>query len=114
MTMLARIEEEQRGSVSIARVHGEIDASNARWLGTRLRGLLSNRSDALAVDLTPTTYLDSAGIALLFELADEMRLHQQQLRLVVDASAPVARMVHISGLDQTATTYASLDDAVGG
>lgn len=113
MTMLARLEEERRGGLAIARVMGEIDASNVGWLGARLRGLLTNRSDALAVDLHGTTYLDSAGIALMFELAGELRLHQQRLYLVVDAASPVARMVHLTGLDAAVTTSESLDEALG-
>ena len=113
MTMLARLEEERRGAVAIVRVMGEIDASNAAWLGTRLRGLLTNRSDALAVDMRGTTYLDSAGIALIFELAGELRLHQQQLHLVVEEGSPIARMVHLTGLDDAVNTSGSLDDALG-
>jgi len=112
--MLARLEEERRGAVAIVRVMGEIDASNAAWLGTRLRGLLTNRSDALAVDMRGTTYLDSAGIALMFELAGELRLHQQRLHLIVDAASPIARMVHLTGLDEAVAISGSLDDALAG
>jgi anti-anti-sigma factor len=111
--MLARIEEQRLGDLAVARVDGEIDASNVEWLGARLRGLLTNRSDALAVDLSGTTYLDSAGIALLFELAAEMRLHQQQLHLVVETGSPIARMVQLTGLDQAVTTHGSLQAALG-
>jgi anti-anti-sigma factor len=111
--MLARIEEQRLGDLAVARVHGEIDASNVEWLGARLRGLLTNRSDALAVDLSGTTYLDSAGIALLFELAAEMRLHQQQLHLVVEPASPIARMVGLTGLDQAVATHGSLQAALG-
>jgi len=114
VTMLARLEEERRGGVAIARVLGEIDASNTDWLGARLRGLLTNRSHALAVDMRGTTYLDSAGIALMFELAGELRLHQQRLHLIVDAASPVARMVHLTGLDEAVAISGSLDGALDG
>ena len=112
MTMLARIEEQRVGDVAVARVDGEIDASNTEWLGTRLRGLLTNRSDALVVDLTRTTYLDSAGIALMFELAAELRLHQQQLHLVLEPGSPIARMAQLTGLDEAVATYGSLEAAL--
>jgi anti-anti-sigma factor len=111
--MLARVEEERRGGIAIARVLGEVDASNAGWLGTRLRALLTNRSDALAVDMRGTTYLDSAGIALIFELAGELRLHQQRLHLIVEEGSPIARMVQLTGLDDAVTTSGSLDEALG-
>jgi stage II sporulation protein AA (anti-sigma F factor antagonist) len=113
MSALLQMIEERRGTLAIAHVQGEIDASNTAWLGGRLRGLLTNRSDALAVDLAETTYLDSAGIALLFELADELRLHQQKLVIVVPERSPIARMIKLTGLDATVPTYRDLDAALG-
>jgi anti-anti-sigma factor len=111
---LAQIAEERRGEVAIAHIDGEIDASNAAWTSARLRALLTNHSDALVVDLSGTTYLDSAGIALLFALAGELRLHQQQLRLIVAEASPIARMVALTGLDRTVATYPSLEAALDG
>ena len=113
MTMEARVDAEQRGDVAVAAVEGEVDASNAEWAGSRLRRLLTNRSHALVVDLSATTHLDSAGIAMLFQLAADMRLHQQELRVVL-AGSPVARMLSLTGLDQAAAVYATVDDAVAG
>ena len=97
--------------MAVARVSGEIDASNAKWLEERLRAPLTNRADGLVVDLTATTYLDSAGIALLFGLASALRQHQQQLRLVVADGSPIARMVRLTGLDRRG---ADAPDAGGG
>ena len=113
MTMEARVDAEHRGDVAVAAVEGEMDASNAEWAGARLRRLLSNRSHALVVDLSATTHLDSAGIAMLFQLAADMRLHQQELRVVLGES-PVARMVSLTGLDQAAAVYATVDEALAG
>ena len=112
MTVIGHIEEESHGDVPVARVHGEIDASNAEEIGGRLRALLTNRSETMVVDLSPTTYIDSAGINLLFALAEEMRSRQQRLVVVIAEESPIARMVTLTGLDQVATTYATLDDAL--
>jgi anti-sigma B factor antagonist len=112
MSALARVEEDSHGDVPIARVHGEVDASNARDIGTRLRALLSNRSETLVVDLSPTTYIDSAGLNVLFALAEEMRSRQQRLVVVVADASPIARMVTLTGLDRVAATYPALDDAL--
>jgi anti-anti-sigma factor len=113
MKPLLQMIEERRGTLAIAHVQGEIDASNTAWLGSRLRALLTNRSDGLAVDLSQTTYLDSAGIALLFALASELRLHQQQLQIVVPEGSPIARMVTLTGLDAAVPTHRHLDAALG-
>jgi anti-anti-sigma factor len=110
--LLQVIEERQQGQ-AIAHVQGEIDASNTAWLGGRLRALLTNRSSALTVDLSETTYLDSAGIALFFSLDGELRLHQQQLHIVVPEGSPIARMITLTGLDATVPTHRDLDAALG-
>ena len=69
MRQLARILAKTRDGIPVARLEGEVDMTNAQSLGERLRGLLTNRSVALVVDLGPTTYLDSSRITLLFGLA---------------------------------------------
>ena len=96
MRQLARIVPETHGDdVVVARIEGEIDMSNAQPIGNRLRELLTNRSVALIVDLGPTTYLDSSGIALMFGLFDELRRRQQELHLVVPEGSQLdARAQH--------------------
>jgi anti-sigma B factor antagonist len=96
----------------VAQLSGEIDAANAGEIGAGLRGLLTNRSFALIVDLTPTTYLDSAGINLLFGLGEDLERRQQELHLVIDAQSPIARMVSLTGLDVAVPTHANLGDAL--
>jgi stage II sporulation protein AA (anti-sigma F factor antagonist) len=112
MTLLATITDERRGTLAIAHVEGEIDASNAWWVQERLRAPLTNRCEGLAVDLSGTSYLDSAGIAMLFELARVLRQHQQQLRLVVAEGSSIARMLSLTGLASAVPTHASLDEAL--
>ena len=114
MNLLARLEDDFAGGVPVVRVHGEIDASNARDIADRLRAGLTNRSNALVVDLSPTTYLDSAGINLLVALGEEMARRQQRLALVVDPGSPIARMVSITGLDRVLAVRATLPEAVQG
>src|SRR6478735_12487827 len=113
MSTLARLEDEWHDEVPVARVEGEVDASNVKEIGDRLRSLLSNRSMAMVVDLSATTYLDSAGINLLFALADEMRSRQQRLTLVVADPSPIARMVALTGLDRAMPVHRTLPDALG-
>ena len=113
MSTLARLDDEWHDEVPVARVQGEVDASNVKEIGDRLRGLLSNRSVALVIDLSAITYLDSAGINLLFALAEELRGRQQRLALVVAERSPIARMVTLTGLDQMVPVRPTLPDALG-
>jgi anti-anti-sigma factor len=112
MSALAEVHEDWRGDTPIGRVDGEIDASNAIMVGIRLRALVANHAYGLVVDLTATTYIDSAGINMLFVLGDELRARQQQLRLVVGPTTPIARMLAVTGLDRTYPAHATIDDAL--
>jgi anti-sigma B factor antagonist len=113
MTVLATITDDRRGGVAIARIEGEIDASNVTWAEARLRSLVTNHCEALVVDLTAITYLDSAGIALLFELAADLGRHQQELRLVVADGSSIARVLQLTAIAGAAPTHPTLDAALG-
>jgi anti-sigma B factor antagonist len=112
VTLLAHVREERRGDLCVAAVQGEIDASNAAQIGERLRAPLTNRSTVLVVDLSGTTYVDSAGINLLFELAVELEHRQQRLRVVVPPASHVARMLGIAGLATVVPLHATLEAAL--
>jgi anti-sigma B factor antagonist len=112
MTELAEVHEDWRDDTPIGRVDGEIDSSNATMIGIRLRALVANHAFGLVVDLTATTYIDSAGINMLFVLGDALRARQQQLRLVVGPATPIARMLAVAGLDRTYPAHATIDDAL--
>ncbi len=112
MRQLATLTSEVQGDVIVARIDGEVDMSNADPLATRLRGLLTNRSETLVVDLSPTTYLDSSGIRLLFELSDDLRRRQQQLHIVLPENSPIRRVITLTGLDQAMPTHPTLETAL--
>jgi anti-anti-sigma factor len=105
VSVLARVTDEHHGEIPVVAVAGEIDASNAVEVAERLRAALSNRSEFLVCDLSGTTYIDSAGLNLLFELSTALRERQQQLHLVVAEPSPIARMVAIVGLDAEVPTH---------
>jgi len=109
---LATLHEECHGPVAVVRLEGQVDASNVDLIGVGLRGILTNHARGLVVDLRPTTYLDSAGINLLFVLGAEMRSRQQALGLVVENEAPIARMLAITALDRSFPVHSTLDAAV--
>jgi anti-anti-sigma factor len=112
MNELAHVAAEWHGETPVAVVRGEVDASNVTEVGATLRGLVTNHSALLVVDLSPTTYLDSAGINLMFSLGDELRARQLQLRLVIASGSSIARMCAITGLDKTHPTYPTLEAAL--
>jgi anti-anti-sigma factor len=112
MSELARVTAEWHDDVPVATVTGEVDASNVAEVGVAVRRLVTNRSSMLIIDLTPTTYLDSAGINLMFSLGDELRSRQLVLRIVIASGSSIARMLAITGLDTTYPTYPTLGAAL--
>jgi anti-sigma B factor antagonist len=105
MSWLARIVEERHGDVGVAAVDGEIDSSNVGEIAERVHAMLTNRSTALVLDLERTSYIDSAGINLLFSLGDELHQRQQEMHVVVVPASPIARMLSITGLDAAVATH---------
>ena len=77
---------------------GEIDISNAGHLARALEGSVSNLDHELILDLTQVTYVDSAGIRVMFQLARRLKDHQQRLVLVVPEGSGVRRSLTFGGL----------------
>ena len=83
MSDLARFETWRSGSTQLLRVTGELDLSNARELTSALDLAVPDDVTLVFVDLTATTYIDSAAIASFFRLAQRLRDRRQDLRIVV-------------------------------
>jgi anti-anti-sigma factor len=97
-------------AVVVGRVVGEIESANADELRRALARRLRNDSLGLVLDLSSTSYLDSAAIELLFDLARRLRAHRQRLCLVVPASAPMRRVLDLCEID----TVAEIDETIEG
>jgi anti-sigma B factor antagonist len=98
--------------VVIARVTGEIDLASADTVGGELATAVPNRALGLVLDLSGTSYLDSSGVSLIFELAERLRRRQQQLRLVVPENAPLRRVLRIVNAAGVLAITASVDEAI--
>jgi anti-anti-sigma factor len=66
------------------------------------------------LDLTRATYLDSAGIRLVFGLAERLKRRGQGLRLVVPPGAPVERVLDLANVGEVAALDPTLDNALSG
>jgi anti-anti-sigma factor len=97
--------------VVVARLTGEIDLSNAADVRDQLSGSVTNSALGMVVDLTATSYLDSSGVHLLFELGERLRRRQQQLCVVVPEGVPIRRVLKIVELDSSVPVLATVDEA---
>lgn len=99
MSELARLDMRRVGETQHASISGEIDLSNARLLLDTVAATMPDDAAVVVLDLTATTYLDSAGIAALFRLADRLRIRRQDLRLVVPPDSPIRAVLRLTRLD---------------
>jgi anti-anti-sigma factor len=112
MADLARLSLETQGDVALARVVGEVDASNVGDLSIRLLDGISNKARALVIDLTKTSYIDSSGISLIFDAAARLRNRRQQLRLVVPPDSFVSEVLAAVSMEESVPIDPEVDDAV--
>lgn len=99
MSELARLETRRVGDTQHVCVSGEVDLSNARPLLDAVAAAVPDEAAHVVLDLTATTYLDSAGIAAVFRLAERLRGRRQDLRLVVPPGSPILPVLRLTHLD---------------
>lgn len=112
MTSVIRVREERIDHTVVAILDGELDASSVGEVAIVLRRLVENRVMRLVVDLERVSYLDSAGINLLFAVGGDLSARQQQLHLVVVPGSPIERTLRIVGADRAFPAHASRDEAL--
>jgi anti-sigma B factor antagonist len=112
MSETAELEVERQGGVVVARVGGEIDIARVETLRSDLVADLSNQDTALVVDMTGSSYLDSAGVNMLFELAEALDRRQIQIAAVIPQEGIVARVAALVSLESALPVHPSVEDAV--
>jgi anti-anti-sigma factor len=110
--MLADLRVEQAGSVVVARLVGDVDMSNARDVGAALDRAITNDKLALVLDLADVDYFDSAGIHLIFDLRERLRVRGLALRLVVPEGSTARSSLRLAGVLQTVDVDPSLPAAL--
>jgi anti-sigma B factor antagonist len=111
VTQLATLTVEADDQVSVARVDGEIDLSNAEPLRQEIVALVPNQALGLVVDFTGVRYLDSSGIRLLFDTARRLEHRQQRMAAVVPVGTPVREILDMAGAEGSLALAETLDEA---
>jgi anti-anti-sigma factor len=108
---LAGVVLQDRDSVTVATVTGEIDMSSVDRVAAALTDI-SNLAMGLVVDLRGVDYLDSSGISLLHDLAVRLRRRTQMLVIVCPTGSPPRRMLEITALVDQAVVLDELQPAI--
>jgi anti-anti-sigma factor len=91
----------------------ELDYANARVIAAQLTAALTPGLPALIIDLTATTFCDSAGIGALARAHGRAAVTGTRIHLAAPAAA-VAHILHVTGLDQLWTIHPTLAAALTG
>lgn len=95
---LAKVEARTQDDRVCIALSGEIDLDNAASVQEEINAVVTNEVAAVVVDLTNLSYMDSAGLRVLFQLAERLRVLQMELDLLVPPQSPVRRVIELSGL----------------
>ena len=109
MPDLCTIETRQADRCTVARLIGEVDASNAASIDQELRALAAVARSILVVDLNQLEYIDSAGIAALERLASDTKC-----RIVIGDDATTFQTLRIVRFNAGRALYASQQEALDG
>jgi anti-sigma B factor antagonist len=109
---LVSLSIEQRGDVVIAKVTGELDLAGAPRMGEAIEGAVPSSARGLVIDFRELGFIDSSGIAMLFDLARKLNGRRQELRVVAVPAKPVARVLEIVEFGRAAPLHSELEAAV--
>ncbi|MBN1528318.1 MAG: STAS domain-containing protein [Thermoleophilaceae bacterium] len=109
---LVGLEIEERGEVVIAHVTGELDIAEAAVTGERVTGAVPSEARGLVMDFTRLEFIDSSGIAMLFQLVRQVSARRQELHVAAVPGGPVARVLEIVEFESAAPVHADVDAAV--
>jgi anti-sigma B factor antagonist len=98
--------------VVVAAITGDIDISNARRLEAEILAEVDGDAAGLVVDLAGLSFLDGAGVHLLYNLSDRMRGRGLGFAIVVDGDSAPRRVLDLSGERPRTWMHSSEDDAV--
>ena len=99
--------------LAVVSVSGELDLYTAPRVRTGIEEAGAVGADRVIVDLSETTFIDSAALGVLVQ--ETKRLEGRGHSLVLVTSDPrTIRVVELSGLNRVLRTYATLQDAISG
>jgi anti-anti-sigma factor len=110
--VIGRAEVDDREGVVLAQVIGEVDLSNVDDVESEIASAIKPDTRGLVLDLTPTTYLDSTGIRMIFQLARRLQDRRHDLRLVAADDTLVHRVLVVTQMHDVVPIDGSVDAAV--
>ena len=98
--------------VAVVTAPVEIDITTAEQLPAVLLDAGSHGHATIVVDMSRTRFCDCSGLSVLIRAHRRALAEGGELRLVLPAGGPVARVVTLTGLDRLIPCFGSLDQAL--
>jgi anti-sigma B factor antagonist len=89
----------------------EVDITNVNGLLQAMQSCTDPEHTTLVVDMSETTFCDSAGVSELVQAHKRAEAAGGEVRLVI-SGASVMRLLAIIGVDRVMPIFTSLEDAV--
>ncbi len=114
MRAQARVTVHQPPRATVARVEGDLDLVSLPQVERELRAAVSDAKtqSLVAIDVTDVTYLNSAAIRLLYDLAEDLRTRRRQLRVVMSSDAPLRVLFRRLRFDTVIPVHDTVDEAI--
>ena len=100
---------QRTGQHAVITLPAEIDAVNADQIRQALEAALGQHAPVLIINMSQTTFCDSAGVNAIIDTYNQATAAATQLRLVAPG---VMRILTLVGVDQLAPIYPTLEDAL--
>lgn len=94
----ARVEVTTTGDRVHFTISGDVDLANAADVEEELTTAIRNRATGVTLDLGGVTYLDSAGLQVVFALAVTLRRLQIDMRVVAPEGSPARHAIDMAGM----------------
>lgn len=98
--------------VPVVATPAEIDITTAPQLRAALLQATRDGHPVVVVDMTGTSFCDSAGIQSLTAACRRARSEGNELRLVLPASGTVPRVFALTGVDRYLSCFAAMEEAL--
>ena len=109
---MADVRTEREDKIAVAVLKGEVDMSNAASVRLQIAESVTPDDDALLVDLSELSFIDSAGLHSLIELGTVLEERRQQLILCVPHGSTIERAIEIIGVPRAVSVHTDRAEAM--
>ena len=102
---MADVRFEREDGTVVAVITGEVDMSNATSVRLQIAEAITPSDDAVIVDMSELSFVDSAGLHAVIELSAVLDERRQRFLLCVPHGSPIERAIEIIGLPQAVSVH---------